>query len=407
MPDRQVDAAPRKARLLAWRLAFLYGAVFFTIGVQLPYMPVWLDWRGLDATEIGLIMAAPLFGRILITPLLGFAGDRFGSHGAVIILAGCAALVAALALGQSRLFAPIFVASALFTMALASLIPLTDWAAMSSVRAYGIDYGRVRLAGSLTFIAASLLGGALIGALNAEVVAWLMMAGAAAVAMAAYALVRTAAFSESGAREVAEKTSIAGAFRLLREPVFLLFLLASGSVQATHAVLYAFGTLHWRAQGLPPVAAGLLWTIGVVVEIGVFAFSTAIVRKFGPLRLVAMGAAAAVARWGTMAFDPALPVLCLLQALHGLTFAAAHLGAVHFVARAVPRQLSATAQAVHSTVSGGIGMGLAMLAAGNLFAAYGGKAYLAMSLLGAVGLAASLATMRLWTGGELGGEVQR
>ena len=50
---------------LAWRLAFLYAALFLVVCCYLPYMPVWLHWRGLDADAIALLLAAPLFARVL------------------------------------------------------------------------------------------------------------------------------------------------------------------------------------------------------------------------------------------------------------------------------------------------------------------------------------------------------
>ena len=38
--------ARRHATPLAWRLGFLYAALFLVVGCYLPYMPVWLHWRG-------------------------------------------------------------------------------------------------------------------------------------------------------------------------------------------------------------------------------------------------------------------------------------------------------------------------------------------------------------------------
>ena len=59
------------ARLsFAWRLGFLYAALFLVVGCYLPYLPVWLSWRRLDADQIAVLLAAPLFTRILFTPAI-------------------------------------------------------------------------------------------------------------------------------------------------------------------------------------------------------------------------------------------------------------------------------------------------------------------------------------------------
>ena len=83
-----------------------------------------------------------------------------------------------------------------------------------------------------------------------------------------------------------------------------------------------------------------------------------------------------------------------LQVLHGVTYGATHIGAIHFITRAVPESQAGTAQALYASITGGIAMGGAMLLAGPLYADFGGRAYWAMAVLAAVGLVASLALMR-------------
>ena len=61
---------------------------------------------------------------------------------------------------------------------------------MSGVKAAGLDYGRMRLWGSLSFIAASLVGGWVVERLGAGSAIWLVVAGAALTTAAAHALAR-------------------------------------------------------------------------------------------------------------------------------------------------------------------------------------------------------------------------
>ena len=64
----------------AWRLGFLYAAVFLVGGCYLPYPPVWLHWRELTADQIAVLLAKPLFSRIVFTPAISFAADRAGGR---------------------------------------------------------------------------------------------------------------------------------------------------------------------------------------------------------------------------------------------------------------------------------------------------------------------------------------
>ena len=75
----------------------------------------------------------------------------------------------------------------------------------------------------------------------------------------------------------------------------------------------------------------------------------------------------------------------VLKVEDAATFGATHLGAIYFIARTVPPALSATAQSLYSAAVMGLGLGLAILASGSLYAAFGGRAYFAMAVLSALG----------------------
>ena len=51
----------------AWRLAAFYAALFVALGVQLPFLPVWLAAKGLDVQDIGLVLAIPSVVRVMAT----------------------------------------------------------------------------------------------------------------------------------------------------------------------------------------------------------------------------------------------------------------------------------------------------------------------------------------------------
>jgi PPP family 3-phenylpropionic acid transporter len=268
--------------------------------------------------------------------------------------------------------------------------------ALSGVKVAGLDYGRMRLWGSLTFILASVCSGWVVQTYGAASAVWLVVAGGALTTAASHALARPIGRGRLKAATSPPRLRIADAAGLLRSRIFLVLLVATGAIQAAHAVFYTFGTLHWSAQGLSAGWSGALWAISVIAEIGLFAFSAAVVRRCGAAQLIAMGGVAAVVRWLAMGFDPPLEWLVPLQVLHGFTFGATHIGAMHFMGRVVPERQTGTAQALYASVTGGIAMGAAMLVAGPLYATLGGRAYWPMAVVGAVGLAASLPLIAEW-----------
>ncbi len=386
----------------AIRVGLFFGAIFLVYGTQLPYLPVWLSWRGLTSAEIGIITAAPLMARLIATPSVAFLADRSGKHRSILIVLTWGGLAALLMMAQSGGFWPLFLLSMLSGLCLSTVMPLTETVAMAGVRRAGLDYGRMRLWGSLTFIAASFIGGWAVERWGPAAGIWAIAAGAALTVIAAHLLPQPVPETDQTAAKPRPRLRLADIGALMRTREMLAFLVAAGAVQSAHAVLYTFGTLHWRAQGIGSTTIGLLWAIGVIAEIVLFLYSGAVMKRLGAITLLNIGAIASIVRWLVMSLDPPLAVLIPLQVLHGATYGAAHLGAIHFIARAVPEGQAGTAQALYATITAGIGMGGAMLLSGQVYDSWGGRTYLLMVGLSVLALIAGFALRRIWSGGEIG-----
>jgi PPP family 3-phenylpropionic acid transporter len=280
------------------------------------------------------------------------------------------------------------------------MLPLIETVAVDGVRTHGLDYGRMRLWGSITFIVANFAGGVLIEALGGGFAIWLIASGAALTVCAAHMLpVPERRPASAAPARVHWRVSLP--MRLVRSKLFVLFLIAMGCVNGAHATFYTFGALHWQAQGLSAAWIGTLWAIGVTAEVILFAFSAPLVRRFGAVELIVVGAAASVLRWSMMAFDPPLALLVPLQALHALTYGVSHLGAILFITRAVPSQGMGSAQAFYAVVAGGVILGLVGLASGALYKPLGGAVYLLPAIVSLIGLGAGIVLLKRWEGALL------
>jgi len=379
------------AQTFSVRLSLFFAALFVVYGIQLPFFPVWLDWRGLSPAEIGMVTAIPLFLRLFVGPAAAFLADRSGDRRRMIVIAAAFSFAAVLVLGQSYALLAIMLFTAVFLVGSQTTAPIGEAIALSGVRELGVDYGRMRLWGSLSFIAATFVGGALVGRLGAPSVIWMLAASTGGLLVSAWLLPASRRLDEPTSAEVkGARLTLGQVAAVAGSRSFLLFAFAAGVIQASHAVFYVFGVLHWQAQGISSAMIGVLWSIGVLVEVLLFATAGRLVGRIGPLGFILAGATAAVVRWGAMAFDPPLALLVPLQALHALTFGATHFGAMLFIQRLVPQEQAGTAQALLAAVTGGVGMGASTLLAGVLYGPFGGSSYLAMAVIAGAGLAAAL-----------------
>ncbi len=403
--DRWADSERQSASRFGFslRLGIFYGVVFLLIGGFLPYFAVWLDGRGLSASEIGIVLATPLMVRVLITPVITFQADRTGDRRGMLVILAWGTLGASLVFTQTHGFWTILAASIVFAVFWTSIMPLAEAKTMAGVRRDGLDYGRMRLWGSLTFILASTGGGFAIQRWGSEAALWAFIFASTAIVAGAYFLPRSdrsdsANRDGKGARTTMAPIRVRDAVALMKTPLFLLFLLATSAAQSAHAIYYVFGTLHWRGLGISTGVIGMLWAIGVIAEVLLFTKSAQIVQAIGPLRLICIAGMATAVRWTVTAMDPALGILFMIQILHGATFGAAHLGAVHFVSAAVPEEYAGTAQGIYASVTSGIAMGSMMAVSGLLYRTMGGESYYVMGGLGIVSFVAALVLFKRWDG---------
>ena len=373
----------------ALRLAIFYAALFAALGVQVPFLPLWLAAKGLDASTIGMVLSVPMLVRLLAIPLATRIADRHDALRAIIAIASALAMLGYGAMGLAQGALAVITAFALASIFYTPLMPLADAYALRGLGALGRAYGPVRLWGSAAFIVGSFAGGLVLDVVPARDLIWLVAAALVMTASAACTL------SPLAPRETSTAKPLRSARDLLRDPALLAAMAAASLIQASHAIYYGFSTLDWAAAGLDGSAIGALWALGVVAEIVLFAMSGRL--PVAPTTLILFGAAGAAVRWGAMAFDPPAVLLAPLQCLHGLSFGATHLGALGFIARTAPAEASATAQG-YLAVALGLAMAAAMGVSGVLYARWGSFAYVTMALLAAAGGVFALAARRL-TGG--------
>jgi PPP family 3-phenylpropionic acid transporter len=388
------------AGVLGARISLFFAAIFLAYGIIVPYFPVWLNARGLSPVEIAAVTSAPLFVRVFFTPCMGLLADRLGNYRGVILGLACSAVILVLGAAAVSGFWPILLVGVCLLLAVGTMLPLIETVAVGAVRSAGLDYGRMRLWGSVTFIVANFAGGIIIEALGGGFGIWLI-AIACVLTLGAACLVPRPQVSSGAGRPSRTHWRVSFPVRLLGSRPFLMFLIAIGCTHGAHATFYTFGALYWQSQGLSAAWVGTLWAIGVSAEVALFAFSAPIARRLGPVQLIVAGAGASVVRWTVMALDPPLAVLVPLQALHALTYGAAHLGAILFIARAVPQKGMGSAQAFYAVMAAGLVLGIVGLASGAVYESFGGRVFFLPAAVAALGCAAGIALLRRWDGGLL------
>ncbi len=369
------DHVPQSvARRFAFRTSLFYGSTLGLLGTYLPFFSVWLKNIGIDAAWIGIITAMPSLSRFTVLPLVTACAEQRGILRSTMIVMAFLTAVGFAIVGLLHQPVPILIAFALLACVWTPLSPLTDGYALKGVAIYGLDYGPMRLWGSAAFIVGALICGFLVDVLDSRNLIWIIVATAALSAFVSLGLVPLNAPPSSATQ--------ARASGLLRQPLFWAIVGASTLIQGSHGAYYAFASITWQTAGLGGFTIALLWTIGVVAEIAIFAVSPRF--TLSPTILVIIGAASAILRWVLTAMEPRIEVLAVVQLMHGLTFGITQVGVVALLVRSVPHHLLASAQG-YLVAIGGVVSAITVVVSGLIYTRWGSGVYYAMALMAAAG----------------------
>jgi len=379
--------------LVATRLSGYGVAYFFAAGAFMSYWPVWLRARGITDAEIGTLFMARQMVSVAATLGCGFLAHRLGGLRGMLIGLSAAAVVMMGAYQLSWTFTALLLVGLIWGAVWSPTMALYDGILVNEARARGLVYGRVRMWGSVAFIAGTLLCGVAVDRFGPPSVLYVGLVGIVFLAPFALLLPR----GESHPKGVVRHAPF-GLLELFRSKPFLLFMIGAGFCQSSHAVLYSFGTLTWRAAGISDVTISALWGESVAVEILMMLGSGWLVKRLGVTGLIGLGLCCGIVRWTGMAFTTEVPALIVLQLLHAGTFAASHLGAMAFIQRALPASGAALGQSIYYALGTGLTQAVIYQFAGLLYARFGQSAFLGMVVISVLGLLSILALSRLWKG---------
>ncbi|CAM4286738.1 3-phenylpropionate MFS transporter [Vibrio agarivorans] len=359
-----------------WISQYFLG-FFFAYGVYLPFWALWFEDQGVSATDIGMLIGLGLATRcvanLVITPrvhrvehllpvlrwLSFFALLFIGFH----FLAG----------GSFWLMA---LATILFNLCCGPVIPLSDAMANYYSRLKLLDYGRTRLWGSIAFIAGSTVVGFLVAQYGTDMIIYTALAGVFAALM--LSMRNPTPMPVTLEEEDADRPKITA---LLREWPVIKFLVLVALIQGSHAAYYSFSSIHWKEAGHSEDIIGYLWSLGVVAEVVIFATSKKLFSGWSLRTLFVVAAVGVMARWGLTASTTAVPLLVVVQLLHGVTFAMAHIAAIQYIQNSAANKMVAL-QALYNAIPLGAFIALMTALSGWGYEHWGSNIFWVMASMG-------------------------
>ncbi|MEY4599438.1 MAG: hypothetical protein RLZZ445_2235 [Pseudomonadota bacterium] len=368
------------ARPIHLNLSAFYFFYFAYLGAFAPFFALYLTSVGMNAVEIGVLMALPQLTRILAPHLWGWLADHTGRRIGVVRISGAAGMVAFLGVFAGDSFAWLFVVLFAMMFFWSAALPLVEATTLSKLGDETARYGRIRVWGSVGFIAAVVAVGYLIDATNPHSVLWVIAGLMAGMLLLSFTL------SES--KPEPHESDDLPVWQIVRKPAVLAVIGASALMAAAHGPYYTFYTIHLVDHGYSKSAAGLLWALGVICEIGIFIWMSRLYRAFTLRSILIASTLLAALRFVVIGWSADSIVLLLAaQTLHAASFGSFHAAAIGVVHKLFRGRHQARGQAIYGSLAYGLGGTVGGLASGYAWGGLGPA--LTFTLAGVCGLLAA------------------
>lgn len=366
-------------------LSAFYFFYFAYLGAFAPFFALYLDSVGMGAVEIGMLMALPQLTRILAPHLWGWLADRSGQRMRVVRWSGAVGTLAFLGVFGGESFALLCTVLFAMTFFWSAALPLVEATTLSQLGDETARYGRIRVWGSVGFIAAVVAVGYLLDLTSPRALLWVIAALMACMLLLSCVVAEAPAVPHPGDERPV--------WQVVRRPEVIAIILASALVAMAHGPYYTFYTIHLVDYGYSKSFAGWLWALGVICEIGIFVWMSRLYKAFTMRQILIASTLLAALRFVVIGWGADSIVLLLAaQTLHAASFGAFHAAAIGVVHRLFRGRHQARGQAIYGSLAYGFGGTIGGLASGYAWNGLG--AGLTFTLGGACALVAAAVLWR-------------
>ncbi|ALX49075.1 MFS transporter [Lentibacillus amyloliquefaciens] len=363
-------------------LKMLLFSFHATNTIILSFLPLYLEYKGLNGTEIGWVLAVGPLAAIIAQPFWGYMSDKYKTVKYVLLICISGLLVSSVVFFQMNSLIAILLAGFVFYFFTSPIGGLGDSLGQRRADDLNISFGTIRTWGSIGFAISSLVIGQILTAAGIEYMIWPYLF------FGTIALIVT--FKLTDVKVESDPVQLGDIKKLLGNKPFLLFLFFIMFITMTHRTSDSFIGLYIKQLGGNEGLVGVAWFIGVASEALVFALAGRWFRNYHTLIFIIFAGIVYSVRWFLYAAASDPLHIISLQFLHGITFGVFYLAALDYVTRLIPRLLQSTGHLMFYAVFFGISGIIGSLLGGALIDSYGGG-----TLYAVLGFSSAIGTLFL------------
>lgn len=340
------------------RLAVMMFLEYLIWGSWLPLLALYLsDVLGFTGGQIGWIFATQAVACITGLYFGGQIADRLFSTEKLLAVLHLIGGTAMFALAYQTTFWSFLIVMLVYQLAYMPTMSLTNAVVFHHVADPQRDFGKVRLWGTIGWIAASwpfvfILAGKTGPGLHAALSSIFTVAGLSSIALAAFSLTlpHTPPVTRAGTISAPMQ-----AIRLLRDPVMFVLFVATLMDALVHQCYFQWTSPFLQQAGLAENWIMPAMSVGQIAEIASMAALGWALARFGWRWTMTLGILAHAARFFVFAIGDPLWLMVAINVVHGMCYAFFFAAVYIFVDERCPRDARASAQGLFNLVILGVG----------------------------------------------------
>lgn len=356
--------------------AFFFFVYYGFLGFVTPYMSLFFSDLQFNGIQIAVLMSMLQITRIVGPFAWGWLADHRQDRIGIMRVTSAITTLIFTGLFFFQSFTALLIWMFVLNTFSSSLTPLGEAAtlhALNKTNAFEAKYGRLRLWGSIGFMAAVLFGGYWFEKQGIATLPWIGFICLSLVTLLAWQLWEPPIEGHELKR---------GQLRaILKNKKVLWFFSSTFWMVFAHASLYVFYSLYLEKLGFHKTTIGLFWMLGVGAEVIYFFYQKFVFDQFPIKKILSYSFIIGVIRFTTIAYIPAFWPLLIAQILHAFTFAAHHSASVRLMQDWFKGATQARGQALYTSISYGLGGTIGGLCAGWIWENLGPNHAFGMSAL--------------------------
>ncbi|WP_221801267.1 MFS transporter [Oceanobacter mangrovi] len=339
----------KENRQIRQRLAVFYFLFFALVGCNAPYWGPYLQSLGFSYQEIGSAIAGFSLIRIIAPTLWAHWSRYFPTPIHMARWGGILTAVCFTAIWLVEGFWPVLAVMLAYGFFWSAMLPQYEVITMKAIANNLEHYSRIRLWGSVGFIATVVSLGSLFDVFGVWLLPLVMLLLMIGVVLNSWGIRLQTSFS-------AERQGRGVLLACLRQPVVIAFLLVNLLLQVSHGPLYSFFSIYLAEFHYSAAQTGLFWGLGVLAEVLLFWKIRWFLALASLRQWLLISLAITAVRWLVVAtLADSLLVLLLAQLSHAFTFAMLHAVCIRYVPVLFPDHLQGKGQALYSSAGFGLG----------------------------------------------------